>query len=179
MRKNIAISSEIEELLNKQVVLEASASTNYLAMASWCDGKGYSNAATYFYEQSDEERSHMLKVFHYINDVGGEAAAAKVTDIQADFVSLRDVFETALENEILVSKAINKIVEVTKKDKDYSTEQFMQWFVAEQREEEMIARRAVELFEMLGDDKLALFMIDERIANLKKSVAPDAGAEQA
>ena len=169
MRKKTVISMEIEELLNKQVKLEASASAKYLAMASWCDAHGYANSATYFYEQSDEERMHMLKIFHFINDMGGNVISPILDYVKTDYVSMRDIFEIALDSEIQVSNAINFIVDKAKKEKDYNTDQFLQWFVQEQREEEMNARRAVELFDLLGEEKLALFMIDERIASLRKA----------
>jgi len=173
MRAKTVLSLETEELLNNQVALEAQASAKYLAMASWCDTNGYATSADFYYEQSDEERAHMLKIFRYINDMGGNAISPAIAEVTSNFVSLRDIFETALESEIIVSKAINMIVDRAKSEKDYNTDQFMQWFVQEQREEEMIARRAVELCDMLGDDKLALFMIDERIGGLRKSISPD------
>ena len=167
-RKTTVISELIEDLLNKQIGLEAKASANYLAAASWCDSRGYANCADFFYLQSDEERMHMLKIFHYLNDVGATAVSPRIEEVIEGFVSLRDVFEFSLESEIKVSEAINQIVLTAKDEKDYSTEQFMQWFVQEQREEEIVARRAVELFDLLGEDKLALFMIDERIQSIKK-----------
>lgn len=169
MRKKTVMSLEMEELLNKQVELEAKASAKYLAMASWCDSHGYSNSATYFYEQSDEERMHMLKIFTFINDMGGTAVSPGFDTPKSDYASFREIFETALESEIQVSNAINFIVDKAKKERDYSTDQFLQWFVQEQREEEMNARRAVELFDLLGEEKLALFMIDERIMSLRKN----------
>jgi len=174
MRKKTVISIETEELLNNQVALEAKASSKYLAMASWCDTHGYENAAEYFYAQSEEERMHMLKIFHYINDMGGTAISPAIEAIDANFISFRDVFEISLDSEIIVTKAINHIVDKAKSEKDYSTEQFLQWFVQEQREEEMKARRAVELFDLLGEEKLALFMIDERIG---KMITPAGAAD--
>ena len=63
------ISPKMKKALNDQVALEAVASNSYLAMASWCEVIGYQGAANYFYTQSDEERTHMLKVVHYLNDL--------------------------------------------------------------------------------------------------------------
>ena len=67
------ISAKMKKALNDQVGLEANASSSYLAMASWCEVTGYEGAAGYFYAQSDEERTHMLKVVHYLNDMGAIA----------------------------------------------------------------------------------------------------------
>ena len=63
------ISPKMKKSLNDQIALEAAASNNYLAMASWCEVTGYQGSADYFYAQSDEERTHMLKVVHYLNDM--------------------------------------------------------------------------------------------------------------
>ena len=67
------ISSKIEGALNRQIDLEGYASMYYLAMASWCEVKGFNGIASFLYHHSDEERMHMLKLFHYINDRGGHA----------------------------------------------------------------------------------------------------------
>lgn len=176
IRMSSAISQEMLSLLNEQVEIEAQSSANYLAMASWCNAKGYDNSADFLIEQSDEERKHMLKLFQFVNDMGGFAHSPIINKVNHEFDSLRDVFESVLESEIKVSNAINKIVEKARSDKDYRTENFMQWFVEEQIEEEFVARRAVELFELLGEDKLALFMIDERIPKIKyNKSSPDSG----
>ncbi len=63
------ISPKMKKDLNDQVTLEASASSSYLAMASWCEVTGYQGSANYFYMQSDEERVHMLKIIHYLNNL--------------------------------------------------------------------------------------------------------------
>ena len=64
------ISTKMKKALDNQIVLEASASNSYLAMASWCEVTGYQGSANYFYVQSDEERTHMLKIIHYLNNLG-------------------------------------------------------------------------------------------------------------
>lgn len=166
MRQKMAVQESILAALNKQIKLEAQSSAAYLAMASWCDQHGYDHSASFFYEQSDEERIHMLKLFHFVNDMGGVAESPEIAAAQSDFSSLREVFETALESEINVTESINQIVGACRKANDFSTENFMQWFVKEQIEEEFIARRAVELFDMLGEEPTALMMIDERISKI-------------
>ncbi len=165
-RINTPLSKEMVEILNDQVKLEAVSSAKYLAAAAWCGSMGYDNSSDFFFNQAEEERMHMLKIFRYICDLGGKAISPSVEDINVEFNSLRDVFEFTLESEITVSEAINKIVSQTRKENDYPTENFIQWFVEEQIEEEFVARRAVELFDLMGEDKLAIFMIDERIPKI-------------
>lgn len=166
LRRHHVLKDEIVDILNKQVKIEAHSSAAYLAMASWCDVRGYDNSAEFFFKQSDEERGHQLKLFHYIVDMECDAISPSVSDSQHDFGSLREVFEKALEMEIAVSDAIHEIVAACRKYNDVATEEFMRWFVQEQIEEEYVARRALELFDVLGEDKLALGMFEERILDV-------------
>ncbi|MDH5380056.1 MAG: ferritin, partial [Cyclobacteriaceae bacterium] len=115
----------------------------------------------------DEERMHMLKIFRYINEAGGHALQPEITNITHHFESLRGVFELILEHEIEVTKSINNIVDHCFSIKDFATFSFLQWYVTEQREEETIARRAVELFDIIGEDGVGLWTIDQEIGKLE------------
>ena len=166
LRQRTSLKEEIEILLNNQVKMEAEASAKYLAMASWCDRNGYKNSASYFMKQSNEEREHMLKIFNYIMTVGGTAVSPEVTAVRQEFGSFRNVFETALQSEIAVTHSINRIVTQSRKEEDYATENFLQWFVNEQIEEEDNARRAIELFDVIGEDGIGRYQIDKAIGKI-------------
>ncbi len=166
LRRHHVLKDEIVDILNKQVKIEAHSCAAYLAMAAWCDVRGYDNCAEFFFKQSDEERKHQLKLFHYIVDMECDAISPSIGDSQHDFGTLREVFEKALEMEIGVSDAIHEIMGECRKYNDIATEEFMRWFVQEQIEEEYVARRALELFDVLGEDKIALGMIEERILDV-------------
>ena len=147
--------------------MEAQSSAAYLAMAAWCDTHGYDNSASFFYQQSEEERKHQLKFFHYLADMECPPVSPSVSESQHEFPNLRSVFEKALELEIAVSDAIHDIVRLTRQHNDLATEEFLRWFVTEQIEEEYIARKTLELFETLGEDKIAVGMIEERVLAIK------------
>ena len=166
-----SLTEETEELLNGQIEKEGKSSAYYLAMASWCDTQGYVKSAEFLYRHSDEERQHMLKLFGYINDAGGHALHPDIGNIRHDFNSLREVFELTLEHEIEVTRSINSLVDHCFKIKDFTTFHFLQWYVTEQREEETLARRAVELFDIIGEDGLGLWTIDQEIAKLEDFAA--------
>lgn len=167
VRQKTSLNEEIEKILNDQIRQEAKASSTYLAMASWCDQHGFANSCDFFYKQSSEEREHMLKFFKYVNDVGGKAISPEVTGIPQNFNSLRSVFEQGLEQEITNTQSINRIVDQCYKAKDYTTVNFLQWFLQEQIEEEFIFRRALELFDVIGEDGVGLYMIDKKIPDIK------------
>lgn len=161
-----SLSKETEKMLNTQIVMEGTSSAYYLSMASWCETKGYNNSAEFLYKHSDEERGHMLKLFKYVNQAGGHALQPEVTDIKHAFKNLREVFNAILDHEIKVTRSIHEIVDHCLTSKDYTTFNFLQWFVVEQREEETMARRALELFDIIGEEGVGLWTIDQEIGKL-------------
>ena len=173
---NRSISTETEAMLNNQIMMEAQASAHYLSMASWCDVQGYSNSAKFLYGHADEERMHMMKLFHYINDAGGHALQPEITGLKHSYDSLRQVFQLILEHEIKVTQSINEIVEHCYNVKDFATLNFMQWYVSEQREEEMLSRRALELFDIIGEEGIGLWTIDQEIGKLEQAEPGETGA---
>lgn len=160
------ISRNLIKALNNQIAMEASASNYYLAMASWCEITGYEGSASFMYQHSDEERLHMLKIIHYLNEAGISAVIPAVKQPPASPKTLELVFKTALKNEHAVTKSINKMVEMAQKDKDHSTFSFLQWFVNEQIEEEKTFETILQKFDLLGRDKLAIYEIDKTIASM-------------
>ncbi|WP_053404749.1 ferritin [Persicobacter sp. CCB-QB2] len=164
-----SLSKKTEELLNQQVAMEAKASAIYLGMASWCERNAFEHSAKFFYLQSDEERMHMLKIFNYLNEVGGQAISPEITDIPQDYESLKNLCESFLNHEVSVTQSINALMSHCYQENDFITINFLQWFATEQREEEMTARRILDFFEVAGDEGVALYMIDQSIGNLATS----------
>jgi len=167
LRLRTSLSEEIETLLNEQIKVEAHSSAVYLAMSSWCNRQGFDGSAGYFLKQSGEEREHMLKLFNYVNDLGGRALSPEITNVPQEYDSFRSVFEAALEQEIFVTKQFNRMADSCMKARDYITFQFIQWFLKEQIEEEYVARRALELFEVIGEEGVGRFEIDKRIPKIE------------
>ncbi len=173
LRLRTSLSEEIETLLNDQIKVEAHSSATYLAMSSWCDRQGFDFSADYFMKQSHEEREHMLKLFNYVTDLGGHAISPEVTNVPQEFDSFRDVFEKALEQEIYVTQQFNRLADGCFKVKDFVTFQFLQWFLQEQVEEEYVARRALELFDVIGEDGTGRYEIDKAIRKISYDKATE------
>nr|WP_255464668.1 ferritin [Nitrosopumilus sp. b2] len=159
------ISTKMKKALNDQIALESAASNSYLAMASWCEVTGYQGGATFFYAQSDEEKTHMLKIIHYLNDVGAIATIPAVKAPKSSYRSLEETIKTALKNEQSVTKAIHKIVELAHKEKDHCTYAFLEWFVNEQVQEETKFETILQKFDLLGRDKLGINEVDKFLAS--------------
>lgn len=160
------ISSKIEAALNRQIDLEGYSSMYYLAMGSWCEVKGYQGVAQFLYHHSDEERMHMLKLFRYINDRGGHAIVPPFAAPQKDFKSIREIFDIVHSHEVKVSNEINALVELCIQEKDYTTHNFLQWYVTEQIEEESLARQIIDKLNLIGEDKGGMYLFDRDLATL-------------
>jgi len=154
------LSKELEAALNEQVALEAYASYSYLAMGSWMENEGFEGTAKFLYAQSDEERMHMLKLFHYINEVGGFAISPSVNAPTIEFGSFQEVFERVLAQEKKVTAAINTLMDIANKQADHTTANFLQWYVAEQREEEAQFNSILAKLKIIGKDGSGLYLID-------------------
>ncbi|MEL6390200.1 MAG: ferritin [Bacteroidota bacterium] len=161
------LSKVIQDALNKQVIVEAQSSQVYLAMASWAEIQpGIDNVTQFFYRHSDEERMHMLKLIHFINERGGFAVVPPLEQPALTYPSLNHAFKALLKHEIYVSQSINDLVGIALDERDYATHNFLQWYVAEQIEEEALARILNDKLELIGDDKGGLYLFDQDILNV-------------
>lgn len=154
------LSKKIQDLLNRQVELEAASSQYYLAMASWAQVKGYNGVSKFLYKHSDEERMHMLKLVHFINERGGHGLVPALKAPTANFKNIQEIFEMILKHEVHVSTEINKLVERCLAEKDYTTHNFLQWYVSEQIEEESLARNILDKLNLIGNDKGGMYLFD-------------------
>ena len=163
------ISGKVENALNDQIKKEAQSSQFYLAMASWAETKGYNGVASFLYAHSDEERMHMLKLIKFVNERGGKAVIPALDAPPIEFNSITYVFEELLNHEVKVTESINNVVEVCLSEKDYTTHNFMQWYVSEQIEEEALARTINDKLDMIGSDKGGLYLFDRDLESMAGS----------
>lgn len=169
------ISPKIEKALNQQVQLEAESSQIYLAMASWAEVEGYNGVSDFLYKHADEERIHMLKLVKFINERGGHGIIPKLEQPPMKYKGVKPLFEQVLNHEIHVSEEINKLVDICLKEKDYTTHNFLQWYVSEQIEEEALARRVIDKLKLIGDDKGGFYLFDRDILTLEATVSAGKG----
>ncbi|MGV6989292.1 non-heme ferritin [Testudinibacter sp. P80/BLE/0925] len=161
------LDKKVINKLNEQINLEFYSSNLYLQMSAWCSQKGFEGAAQFLLRHADEEMQHMQKLFQYLNDTGIMPVLGELDAPQAEFSSLKEVFELTLEHEKFITKKINKLVEVTFECGDQSSFNFLQWYVAEQHEEEKLFNSIIDKFNLLGDSGLSLYFIDKELATLQ------------
>lgn len=156
----------IQDALNKQVIIEAQSSQVYLAMASWAETQGFEGVSQFMYAHSDEERMHMLKLVKFINERGGHAIISSLVAPPVSFGSFKEMFQELFNHEVAVSASINDLVDISLKEKDYATHNFLQWYVSEQIEEEALARNILDKISLIGDDKSGFYLFDNDIKQL-------------
>jgi ferritin len=161
------LKKKVEDICNRQVEREGYSSNLYLAMASWAETNGFAGVAQWLYIQSDEERIHMLKFIKYINERGGKAIMPAMKKPPVDYKGVEDLFKDVLKHEEFVTASINEIVALTLAEKDFNTNNFVQWFVTEQVEEEASVRTILDKLHLVGKNNM--YQFDRDISSLRAS----------
>lgn len=162
----LGVKNETINLLKSQILLEFSASVQYLNSSSWCEINGYLNSASFLKRQSDEERNHMLKIFQYLLDIGVQAEHPLNFEVENNFSSFRNVFQHAMNSESVVTNFVRNFADHCHEVSDYSTLKIINWFVEEQIEEEKTMQKILGFFDLLGEDKLSLYHVDLEIGKM-------------
>lgn len=160
------LSEKVVAAINEQIVMEAAASQKYLAMACWCDDQALEGCANFFYAHSEEERMHMLKLMRYINESGNLAITPAVAQPNLTYSDILDVFNTAYQSELKVSQSIDNLVELCIEEKDKQSTNFLQWFLDEQHEEEVLYRTLLDRIKLIGIEGRGLYFIDKEVENI-------------
>lgn len=159
------MNKKVEKALNAQIEKEAYASQIYLSMASWAENNGLNGTAQFMYAHSDEERFHMLKLVKFVNERGGTAIIPSIAQPPSAYKNLEDLFTSLLEHEIAVTTSINDLVGLCLDERDYTTHNFIQWYVSEQLEEEALARTILDKIKLIGNDKGGMYLFDKDLEN--------------
>lgn len=153
-------TEKISELLNQQINAELYSAYLYWDFAKHFDCNNLKGFSHWYKIQAEEEIDHARKIYNYMQDQG---CCIKLTTIAAPDEDLNDYLQIAklgLKHEKAVTSAIDEIYAEAFKEKDYRTMNFLDWFIAEQAEEENNARDIIELIKLAGDSRSALFLAD-------------------
>jgi ferritin len=163
------LKKSIEDICNRQIEREGYSSNLYLSMASWAETNGFGGVAGWLYSQADEERIHFLKFIKYVNERGGRALIPALKKPQSDFDGVESLFMEVLKHEEFITESINEIVAASLEEKDFTTHNFLQWFVFEQVEEEASVRKVLDKIRLLGPNNMYEF--DRDIMSLRTPAA--------
>lgn len=165
------LAASMVEKLNEQINLEFYSSNLYLQMSGWCEDKGFEGAAEMLRGHAEEEMGHMNRLFTYVSETGAFPIIGAIEAPPYQFKSLKEVFTEIYKHECLITEKINQLTHVAFSTHDYSTFNFLQWYVAEQHEEEKLFKGILDKIELVGEDGKALFWIDKDLAELAKTGA--------
>ena len=129
------INQRTADAMNDQIQSEFHASSQYVAMAIYFDEQGLPDLAQFFYRQAEEEREHAMKFVQFLLETGAKPLIPAVPDVRNEFEDAADVVQTALDQELMVTDQINNLVRIAVEENDFTSNNFLQWFVEEQVEE--------------------------------------------
>ena len=158
------IEDTVEKSLNDQINHELASSYSYLAMSAHLESSVYAGFAKWMRIQAEEEKEHAMKIYSYLADRGGRIVLASLDQPRSVYESVKEIFDTALEQERRTTAQINQLYEIASGAKDYATMEFLGWFLTEQVEEEKAAENMVERISLAGGQINALLRLDYEAA---------------
>ena len=150
------ISEKMNQTVNEQISREFGASLQYVAIAAHFDNENLPRLAKHFYRQAEEERDHAMRFIKYLVDASAKVAIPAVAGPKNEFATAEEAVKLSLKWEQDVTKQIHGILELALKENDYTTQQFLQWFVEEQLEEVSSMEKLLSVVRRAGEDGLLL-----------------------
>ena len=157
------IKEKIQDALNEQLNAELYSSYLYLSMSAYFESIALKGFANWMRIQAQEELAHAMKFHDFLQERGGRVILTAVDAPQTQWDSPLAAFEHVYQHEQKVTGLINNLVNLAISEADHAANNFLQWFVAEQVEEESSADEIVQKMKLLGDDRSALFFLDQEL----------------
>jgi ferritin len=157
------LTDKMQKALNEQINAEYYSAYLYLSMSAYFESKGLKGFANWMRVQYQEELTHAEKIYDFVNEREGRVVLAEIKTPPQDWSSPLAAFEDALEHERKVSAMINELVNLSLEEKDHATNNFLQWFVAEQVEEEASVGEVRDQIRLAGETGGGMFMIDREL----------------
>jgi len=148
------ISDMMNGAINQQIGNELSASIQYLSIGAHFASETLPELAAHFYTQADDERAHALRFVNYLIDAGGRVEIPSIPMPRADFKSVEEAVQLSLDSEKTVTDQINELVELSQKESDHITKNFLSWFLTEQLEEVSSMESLLKIVQRAGEANL-------------------------
>jgi len=158
------ISKKMEKALNEQVNAELFSAYLYLSMEAYFKSLNLNGFANWMRVQTQEEISHAMKIYGFIDERGGRITLKAIDGPQTKWDSPLAVFKEIYKHEQKVTSMINNLVNLAIEEKDHATNTFLQWFVNEQVEEEASADQVIQQLKMMEKAPGGMFMLDRELA---------------
>lgn len=157
------MTKKMEKALNEQINAEFFSSYLYLSMSAYFNRKNLPGFAHWMEIQTQEEAAHAMMFFNYLNERGGKVELLPIARPDLDWKDSVKVFEAVLAHEQKVTKLINNLLDIAIQEKDHATANKLQWFIAEQVEEEAAASEILEQLKMVEGKGHGLLLLDREL----------------
>jgi ferritin len=148
------ISNELNAAINEQIGHEFGAMLQYVAIATYFDGEALPRLAAHFYRQAEEEKSHAMRLVHYVVEAGGQVAIPAIPAGKSGFTSAEEAVKLSLDQEVTVTNQINALADLAIKDNDHAARIMLDWFVTEQIEEVSSMDQLLRMIQRAGESGL-------------------------
>lgn len=157
------IGKKMQEALNEQINAELYSAYLYLSMVAYLESVNLPGFANWMRVQTQEELTHAMKIYDYVNDRGGKVSLKSIAQPPAEWDSPLAAFQAAYKHEQKVTGLINDLVNLAIEEKDHAANMFLQWFVNEQVEEEKSAETIVQKLKLIADTPGGMYMLDNEM----------------
>ncbi|KAF0214366.1 MAG: hypothetical protein FD174_4362 [Geobacteraceae bacterium] len=157
------LSKAMIDSLNDQIQLESYSSNLYLQMSAWAEIKGLEGCAAFLRAQAQDELAHMHRLFKYVYETGALPVIGTIKAPPTKYKSVSEVFQQVHEHERFITGKINDLMSLALGEQDHSTANFLQWYVAEQHEEEHTMQKILDKIKNIGETGSGVYFIDRAI----------------
>ncbi len=172
------MDAKVEQALNEQIHAEFFSFYLYLSVSAYFTAQHLDGFAHWMTIQAQEEFSHAMKLFDYLNERGGTVELLALDAPQREWASPAAAVETVLNHEKHISQRINDLVNLANAENDHATTVVLHWYVNEQVEEEATADTLYHQVKMLEDSPHGLLMLDRELAGRTLAPADELGRKR-
>lgn len=166
----VMLSKKMEKALNKQINYEFYSAHLYLSMASFFKSVDLDGFGSWMQVQYEEEIFHAMKLLDFIHARDGVVKLLAIDQPPHNWDSALHVFTDSYEHEKMVTGLINNLVTLSIKENDHATQNFLQWYIAEQVEEEASVKGIKSKLKLAAESTVTLLMLDQEMA--KRTFVP-------
>ncbi|MDN5304994.1 MAG: ferritin [Fusobacteriaceae bacterium] len=157
------LKEKVLDALNEQLNKEFYSAYLYLGMSSYFESHDLPGFANFMRVQWEEEMSHAMRIYNYINEVGGKVKLKTINAVEKEWNSVIEVFEDIYKHECFITESINEVLYLAQQEKDYATMNMLQWFISEQVEEEANMLKILNQLKLIKGEGTGLFMLDREL----------------
>lgn len=168
------ISKDMSEHLGRQIGAELYSEHLYNAMAAWAMAQDLPGLSRWLRLQAEEEHIHAMKLFDYILERGGEVNLQQIEAPDASWTNVQELLNGVAEHEKIISGLIYGLIDLAHQERDHSTTEFLQWYIAEQVEEEALANMLIAKCKMLSEMPGGYYLLDKDLG--ERSFSPEMAA---